>query len=192
MDRGTRGFWTVVIVLASASAFFGVRAESVRRSVQRASAAVQTGDLVTFSKALDGDTVLLSNAAGDGVTVRLIGIKSFDSTGTGDPTSAHGREAVAELQRALANKPVRVMLASPPKDAHGRTLATLFADDEDVALSLVRAGRVMVYTQYPFPAMAEYLREQDKARADRRGLWADPVASERAKALAAQWRKGAP
>lgn len=192
MDRGTRAFWTVVIVLASASGYFGVRAESVRRSVQRANAALQTGDLVTFSKALDGDTALLQNAAGDAVTVRLIGIKSFDSTLAGDPTSAHGREAIAEVQRALEGKPIRVMLATPPKDGHGRTLATLFVDDQDVGLSLVREGRVMVFTQYPFPAMHEYLVEQDKARAARKGIWADPVASDRARALAAQWRKGAP
>lgn len=192
MDRGTRTFWLVIALLLGASCFFGVRAESVRRSVQRASAEVQNGDLLTSSTIQDGDTVLLANAAGDTVTVRVIGIKAFDATAAHDPTTPHAKEAVASLERALAGKPVRVMLGTPPRDRHGRTLATLFVDDVDVGLELVRAGRVLVYTPFPFPMMGEYLRAQAEAEAARRGLWADAVVAERARALIAQWKRGAP
>lgn len=192
MDRGTRAFWTVVIVLLTASVFFGVRAESVRRSVQRAAAVVETGDLLSFTKVADGDTVLLSNSAGDAVTVRIVGIKAFDQGGAHDPTTVHGREAIAAIERALAGKHVRAMLGTPAKDRHGRTLATLFVDDSDVALQLIREGRVMAYTQYPFPAMTEYLRAEATAEAEHKGFWADPVASARAHALIEQWKKGAP
>ena len=190
MDRGTRVFWGIVIVLTGAATYFGVRAEHVRRSVQRASAAVQTGDLVSFSQIVDGDTVLLKNAEGDGVTVRLVGVKAFDSAAAKDPTSAWGRGAAEALKKSLEAKPVRVMLATPPKDKHGRTLATLFVDDEDVAEKLIREGLVLVYTQYPFPAMHEYLHDQELARNEHKGLWGDPIAVQRAQLLVQEWRKG--
>lgn len=192
MDRGTRTFWLVVALLLGASCFFGFRAESVRRSVQRASAPVQTGDLLSLSQAQDGDTVLLVNTLGQGVTVRIIGIKSFDATAAHDPTTPYAKEAVAALERALAGKPVRLMLGTPPRDAHGRTLATLFVDDVDVGLELVRAGRVIVYTPFPFPMIGEYLRAQAEAEAARRGLWAEQIVADRARALIAQWKRGTP
>ena len=192
MDRGARVFWAIVIALGAASAYFGVRAETVRRSVQRASADVQTGDLVSFAQVVDGDTVLLANGQGDTVTVRIVGIKSFDAPSPKDQGSAWTRSAVETLRKTLEGKPIRIMLSTPPKDRRGRTLATLFVDDDDVALTLVREGLVLVFTQYPFPAMQEYLREQDKAKSERRGLWNDPLASERAQLLVREWRKGAP
>ncbi len=192
MDRGARVFWGIVIVLGSASTYFGVRAESVRRSVQHATAAVQTGDLVTFSKIIDGDTVLLLNGAGDPVTVRILGIKAFDTTSTKDPGAAWGRRAHEVLRKALEGKPIRVMLATPPKDKHGRTIATLFVDDEDLALALIRDGLVLVYTVFPFPSMHEYMLEQEKAKNDHKGLWGDPLATGRAQLLVQEWRKGAP
>jgi micrococcal nuclease len=192
MDRGTKVFWSIVIALGGASTYFGVRAEHVRRSVQRAHADVHTGDLVSFSKVVDGDTVLLLNAEGDPVTVRLVGVKAFDSGSAKDPASAWGRGAAENMRKLLEAKPIRVMLATPPKDKHGRTLATLFVDDEDVAVKLVREGLVLVYTQFPFPAMHEYLLEQEKAKNDHKGLWSDPLATERAQLLVQEWRKGAP
>lgn len=192
MDRGARVFWAIVVVLGVASTFFGVRAEAVRRSVQRAHADVQTGDLVSFSKVIDGDTVLLVNAEGDPVTVRMVGVKAFDAASVKDPGSAWGRGAAEALRKAVEAKPIRVMLATPPKDKHGRTLATLFVDDEDVALQLVRDGLALVYTQFPFPAMHEYLHEQEKAKNDHKGLWGDPLATARAQLLVREWRKGAP
>lgn len=179
-------------MLLSASIFFGVRAESIRRSVQRASAQVETGDLLSFTKVQDGDTLLLTNGAGDAVTVRIVGIKAFDQAALHDPTARWAKEAVSAWEQSLTGKSVRLMLGTPPKDRHGRALATLFVDDADVALQLVRDGRVIVYTQYPFPAMSEYLRAQVAAQAEKKGLWSDPIVSDRARALAEQWKKGAP
>jgi micrococcal nuclease len=191
MDRGARIFWTIVLVLTAASFYFGVRAESVRRSVQHAQAAVQNGDLVSFKQVLDADTVLLANGEGDPVTVRVIGIKSFDLA-KHDSTGDIARRANDAMKRALEGKPIRIMLGTPPKDKSGRTLATLFVDDQDVGEQLIREGLVLVYTPFPFPTMTEYLHEQAKARGERKGLWGDPIAVERADALLAEWRKGAP
>jgi endonuclease YncB( thermonuclease family) len=138
VDRGARVFWTIVIALGAASAYFGVRAETVRRSVQRAHADVQTGDLVSFSQVVDGDTVLLANSEGGTVTVRIVGIKSFDAPSPKELGAAWTRSAIETLKKTLDGKPIRLMLSTPPRDRRGRTLATLFVDDADVALTLRR------------------------------------------------------
>jgi endonuclease YncB( thermonuclease family) len=89
----------------------------------------------------------------------------------------------------MVDRPVRVVLNATPKDRHGRFLATLYADDQDVGLGLVRQGLALVYTVYPFPAMQFYLQEQDLARAGRRGLWASEEVSDRALALSREWQR---
>jgi endonuclease YncB( thermonuclease family) len=120
--------------------------------------------------------------------VRLIGIKSFDAKVEKDVVTPFGQAAMEALQRSMSGRPLRVMLNAMPKDKYGRYLATLYADDQDIALLLIRQGLVLVYSVYPFPAMQIYLQEQELARAGRRGLWANSAAKERALALISEWR----
>jgi endonuclease YncB( thermonuclease family) len=180
-------FWTIIAALLGASAFLGVGAETRRRELQAAKGAVASGDLVAFVSVVDGDTVLVRTEAAENVTVRIVGVKAFDADAK-DDTGAFGQRAIDELSRALGQKSIRVELNDPPRDAHGRTLATLYVDEEDVGLSLVRSGTSLVYTAHPFPAMAAYLQEQGVARGERRGLWANAEATARADGLARQWR----
>jgi micrococcal nuclease len=188
MDRSTTLFWSLIVVLLSASLFFGMNAEQRRKSVQAGSGKIDSGDLVRLVKVIDGDSVQVGREGQEPVTVRLIGIKSFDAKVEKDAVTAFGQAAVEALKRMMSDRPVRVMLNATPKDKNGRYLATLFADDQDIALHLVRQGLVLVYTVYPFPAMQSYLQEQDQARAGRRGLWASTAASERALAMINEWR----
>lgn len=189
MDRSSTIFWTLIVVLLSASLFFGLNAEERRKSVQVGSGKIDSGDLVRLVEVVDGDTVQVVREGQEPVTVRLIGIKSFDAKVERDVVTPFGRAAVEALARSMADRPVRVMLNATPKDKKGRYLATLFADDQDIALHLVRKGLVMVYTVYPFPSMQLYLQEQERARAGRRGLWASAAAAERAVAMSNEWRR---
>lgn len=189
MGRGALFVWTLIALLLGASLFFGIGAERQRRSLQQADTSLATGEIVSLSSVIDGDTVLVTTEAGAPVTVRLLGVKSFPSARDKDVTAVHGQAAEADLKRALEGQPIRVLLHTPPKDAHGRTLATLFVGGRDVGLDLISRGLSLTYTVYPFPSMPLYLREQEIARADRRGLWADPAAVARADALAASWKR---
>ncbi len=81
------------------------------------------------------------------------------------------------------------MLHNPPKDARGRFLATLYVNDNDMALHLIREGLVLVYSVYPFPAMPIYLQEQELARAKRKGIWANSEVKTRAIALIKSWQE---
>jgi Micrococcal nuclease (thermonuclease) homologs len=189
MDRSSFFFWSLIALLLSASMFFGLNAEQRRKSVQVGSGRIDSGDLVRLVKVVDGDTVQVVREGQEPVTVRLIGIKSFDAKVERDVVTPFGRAAVEALSRTMADRPVRVMLNAAPKDKKGRYLATLYAEDQDIALHLVRKGLVMVYTVYPFPSMQLYLQEQEQARTGRRGLWASAAATERAMAMANEWRR---
>ncbi len=192
MDRGTTIFWSIVALLFAASAFFAVQGGRLKRSIQRAGVTVSTGDLVTLASVTDGDSVIVRTAAGDDVVVRIIGIKSLEAGAGKESLGVYGVEAKHALDRACANKAIRVLLGNPPKDKHGRSLATLYVEDEDVALRLVKDGSVLVYTAFPFPDMQRYLDEQAGAKAQRKGLWADPAAVARADLLLGMWRREAP
>lgn len=188
MDRSTGIFWSLIAVLLSASLFFGLNAEQRRKSVQVGSGKIDSGDLVRLVKVIDGDSVQVVREGQEPVTVRLIGIKSFNAKVEKDVVTPFGQAAIETLQRMMTDRSVRVLLNATPKDKNGRYLATLFADDQDIALHMVRQGLVLVYTVYPFPAMQSYLQEQEQARAGRRGLWANSAATERALAMINEWR----
>lgn len=187
MDGSSKYFWSLVVALGSASAFFGVSAAQMSATRAAAAAEVKSGDLLTLDSVVDGDTVVLRLEAGDKVPVRLLGIKAFEAEGK-DAISLYGRAAVDTLRRKLDGQPVRVLVHSTPKDKHGRTLATLYVDDDDVGLGLIRDGLALAYTVYPFPAMSLYVSEQARARGDRKGIWAEARAAERADAMAREWR----
>jgi endonuclease YncB( thermonuclease family) len=188
MEKITAIFWSLIVLLLSASLFFGLNAEQRRKSVQAGSGKIDSGDLVRLVKVIDGDSVQVARDGQAAVTVRLVGIKSFDAKVEKDVVTTFGQAAVEALQRLLADRPVRVLLNATPKDKYGRYLATLYADDQDIAMHLVKQGLVLVYTVYPFPVMQSYLQEQDQARAGRRGLWASSAATERAVAMINEWR----
>ena len=188
MGRATLAFWSIIVVLLCASAFYGINAEKQRRSVQSASGRIESGDLVRLVKVIDGDSLVAAREGQPPVTIRIVGIKSFDAKVEKDVVTPFAQAAIETIQRSMADRPVRVLLATTPKDKHGRYLATLYVDDEDIAIRLVRQGLALVYTVYPFPAMQSYLQEQEQARAGRRGLWSNTTATERALALIREWR----
>ncbi len=191
MDRFTFSFWTLITVLLTTSLFYGVRAEQMRRSIKPGSGKLDNGDIVKLVKVLDGDTVQVARNSEEAVTVRIIGIKAFDSKVEKDAASTFGLAAQETLQRTMADRPVRVVLNSTPKDRYGRYLATLYSDDQDIGLKLVKQGLVLVYTVYPFPAMQFYLQEQELSRAGRRGIWASEEMTDRALALSREWQRQA-
>lgn len=192
MNRPALVFWSIAALLFGASLWFGFGAAAQRSALTQAQAALQTGDLVTLGKIVDGDTVQVRKDGQDAGLIRLLGIKSFATRVEKDVAAEFGRAAEEELRRLSENRSLRVLLHTTPKDRFGRTLATLYADEQDLGLELVRRGLALVYSVYPFPAISLYAQEQSRARIERRGLWAHPEATARAEALLAEWRTRAP
>jgi micrococcal nuclease len=187
--RGPTLFWGLVITLLAASLSFGIGAERQRRQSIPKEVALSTGDLVQLTQVVDGDTLLVKSGSDQPLTIRLLGVKAFPTKPDKDPVSQFGKASMAELERTLRDRPMRVMLHSTPKDRHGRFLAELFVDDQNVSLNLVKAGLVLVYSAFPFASMSLYLHDQELARSERKGLWAVPEVAARADLLIHQWSK---
>lgn len=181
-------FWGCITFLLGASLFYGLSVESMRRSMFKNEGKVDSGAVVSLLSVIDGDTVRVAQEGQQPVSVRILGIKAFEAGIAKDVVAPYGQAAIDTLQRLMSNKPVRVLLHSTPKDRHGRYIATLYVDDQDIGLRLVKEGLAMVYTVYPFPAMSFYLQEQELARAGRRGLWANTDVATRALALIREWQ----
>ncbi|KAB2839458.1 MAG: hypothetical protein F9K47_15860 [Burkholderiales bacterium] len=192
MPRSAQIFWLLVVSLCGATLWFSAGIGAQRATLGEAKVGLQTGDLVTLGTIVDGDTLQVKKEGKDAGLVRLVGITAFSTRTEKDAAAEFGRAAETTLRSLAAGRPVRLLLNTPPTDRFGRTLATLYADEQDLGLELVRRGLVLVYPVHPFPAMSQYAQEQAAARRDRRGLWAHPKATERAEALLAEWRLRAP
>lgn len=188
-DTLTILFWGSIALLLGTSLFYGLSAESVRRSVLKSEGKIDNGGIVTLVRVIDGDTVTVVQEGQKPAVIRILGIKAFDAGIEKDVVAPYGQAAVETLNRLMANQPVRVLLHNPPKDRYGRYLAALYVDDQDLGLRLIKEGLALVYTAYPFPAISFYLQEQELARAGRRGLWANMEVTSRAMALLREWQR---
>lgn len=175
-------------MLLGMSLFYGLSAQSLRRSLLKSEGRIDSGSIVSLLRVIDGDTVMVVQEGQQPAAVRILGIKAFEAGIEKDTVAPYGQAAMDTLTRLMANQPVRVLLHSPPKDRYGRYIAALYVDDQDLGLHLIKEGLAVVYTVYPFPAMSFYLQEQELARAGRRGLWANAEVTARALALMREWQ----
>ncbi len=189
MDRITLAFWSLVLGLCGATAFFVTGIYAQQSTQLPRDARLDSGDLVELVKVIDGDTVIVSKDGQGQATVRLLGIKTLESKHGKDEAAVYGRAAEDALKRIVGDRPLRVLLNTPPRDRHGRTLATLYAGEQDIGMALVSQGHALVYSVYPFASMPVYLQAQVQARVKNLGLWANPDVSARAEALIHTWAR---
>ena len=189
MERSSALFWGIILVLLTASFFYGVGAQKEISKGRMAEGKIENGGIVKLVRVVDGDSLMVVQEGEKPANVRILGIKSFDAKIEKDIVSPYGQAAIDSLERRLDQRPIRVMLGSSPKDRYGRYVATLYVDNQDIALKLISDGLALAYTVYPFPAMSLYLQEQELARAGRRGLWANKDVAARALALINEWQR---
>ncbi len=189
MDRITLAFWSLVLGLCAATVFFVTGIYGQQANQQQREAKLDSGDLVQLVKVIDGDTVVVRKEGQGNATVRLLGIKTLESKHGKDEVAVYGRAAEDALKRTVGDKPLRVLLNTPPRDRHGRTIATLYAGDQDIGLGLVGEGHALVYSVYPFASMPLYLQAQALARSKNLGLWGNPDVSTKAEAMINEWAR---
>ena len=162
--------------------FFAFAALAAWPVAASACADLVAGPQGTVVEVTDGDTVILDN----GMVVRLIGMQApklplgrdgFETW----PLAPEAHEALSELS---LGKPVRLAYGGERMDRHGRVLAHMFiAGTPEVwaQQAMVSAGLARVYS---FPdnrrCLADLLRAEGQARAERLGIWRDPYYSIRA------------
>lgn len=124
---------------------------------------------------IDGDTVRLSN----GKLLRYIGIDTPEiriKRGdkfiyTPQPFSLQAKEF---NQRLVEGKYVRIEFDVDKLDAYGRILGYCFVGNTFVNAELIKAGWAVLYTRPPNVKYTDlFVRLQQQARNNRRGIWQD-------------------
>ena len=125
---------------------------------------------------VDGDTITIS-----GNKIRLNGIDTPEQNQTcrrAGITWRCGYEATETLRKWTYTKEVRCV--GNTKDRYGRLIANCFVDGYNVNARLVYEGLALAYRKYS----KQYVPEEDKARAAKRGMWAGEFVAPW------DWRKG--
>lgn len=128
------------------------------------------------TKVVDGDTFWAEDGTNKSVKVRLIGVDAPEARDAFNKKRGYfGKEAKAYLTKLLDNKRVRLEFDVNRIDQFGRTLAYVYLEDGTfVNADLIKNGYAMVMTVPPNVNFADYfLKLQEEARENRRGLWND-------------------
>ena len=113
----------------------------------------------------DGDTIRVTTAKGQKVTVRLACI---DAPETAQGQS--GTDATQRLNQLVANGSLE--LRPQTIDKYGRTVAEVYAGGRNVNLELVRMGLAFAYRDYLSGCDANaYLDAEAQAERYRQGVW---------------------
>ncbi|HJA77536.1 MAG TPA: thermonuclease family protein [Candidatus Desulfovibrio gallistercoris] len=124
------------------------------------------GDTLAVLSVHDGDSLRLRRADGQGMVVRLYGV---DCPELGQPYG----EAARDLTRRLVGRRVTV-LPSGGKSWRREVAVVLLHDGRSLQSALVEAGMAWVDDRFCRRAECDGWRKaQARARAARRGLWAD-------------------
>lgn len=124
-------------------------------------------------KVQDGDTVILLDSFNTQHKIRLHGI---DAPENGQPYGNKSREFLSDL---IAGKAVTVDVKGV--DQYNRLLGVIYIGDTNINAEMIRAGYAW---NYKYSKDKYYIKLQEKAKEDRRGLWFDKNAVD-----PWQWRK---
>ena len=188
-------------VLLGAAAFFCTQVHQFRSAIRSDNpSAFRSDDIVTIVKVVDGEDLLIENLDGVKTRIRLIGIKSFDSTVSDPMISEYGRICYNYLNATVLDKQARLRIAPKKLGNRGRLLGQLFvqapADGPgehtmDLGLRLITQGYTMVYTEFAFDPVLElaYLTAQAQTRENKAGFWSNPTVANQADAFRKIWEK---
>ena len=135
-----------------------------RRSQPKPVAAAAAGPATLVSVG-DGDTIRVTDAKGQKVTIRMACI---DAPETAQGES--GTQATLVLKQLLGTGPVEIRPQTV--DRYGRTVAEVYAGGRNVNLEMVRLGMAYAYRQYLNGCDENaYLGAEAQAERSRQGVW---------------------
>lgn len=124
-------------------------------------------------KVSDGDTVILLDSNNTQHKIRLNGIDAPESN---QPYGNKSKEFLASL---IAGK--TVIVEWKKRDQYKRILGVIYLGDTNINAEMIRAGYAW---NYKYSKDKYYIKLQEKAKADKKGLWKDKNAID-----PWQWRK---
>lgn len=128
-------------------------------------------------KVIDGDTVNVE-IDGKSQTIRLIGIDSPETVDPREPVQCFGKEASNKAKELLTGKNVTLETDPPQgdKDKYDRLLRYIYLEDgTSVNKYMISEGYAHEYTYQsnPYKYQTEYIKAEQSARENNKGLWAD-------------------
>ena len=122
------------------------------------------------TRVVDGDTVWVQTADGEGGRIKLR-LQGIDAPERCQPW---GAQATAALQARVLHQ--RVQVQTRAKDDYQRTLGNMTLNGEDLSAWMVDQGHAWSY--HYRHSRGPYAAQEQQAQAARRGLFADPAAVE--------------
>ncbi len=186
-------FWIVLLFFTLLASYFTYENIHFRRSFNKDSGTLQiaSGAVVTVTQIIDGDEISVRQDSGQQFIVRLLGIKSFDPSVNDTLVQNIAQSSFQFLKNQAHDQKVRIIFSSLAYDTKKRLLAYVFLGEQDLGLAMVKKGLALVYEQFPFEKMEEYLLEEHKAKIQRSGIWGIPRAVERSLKLKVLWQREA-
>lgn len=186
----TRIVGVVIWGLILSGAWFTLEVERMRAKLRHTGGAdFKDGERVVFVAPIDGDEFSVVDTKGERAVVRLVGIKTFSPARTNPYEGRYGKQAF-EFLKSLDKQPLILTLNKPPRDKKGRVLAyaeTADGEGFDIGARMIERGIAIAYTRYGHAREALYIKAEEKATAQQRGLWGDTNLAERVRILKRQW-----
>ena len=138
-------------------------------------------ELYSVIKVVDGDTLAIE-MNGQTQTIRLIGIDTPETVHPSKPVECFGVEASSYAKEVLAGTQVSIETDTTQDtyDKYGRLLAYVILEDgTNFNKLMIEEGYGYEYTySLPYKYQNEFKLAQQRAQANKRGLWADGVCGE--------------
>ena len=150
-----------------------------------ATVATSTASAVTplypVERVVDGDTLAVE-MSGKSVKIRLIGLDTPETVDPRKPVQCFGKEASDKAKELLTGKSVRLEkdASQGEYDKYGRLLAYVYLPDGTLFNKfMIAEGYGHEYTyNLPYKYQQEFKAAEARARAEKKGLWADGVCAE--------------
>jgi micrococcal nuclease len=168
MPRGLILRLVILFLVAIAAHFYFRRASATPAIPESASEAAARLGPCDVTHVTDGDTLNV-RCAGRKERVRLLQID------TPEREDALYTEAGDALEALIAGRSIELELGPEERDDHGRLLAYVFADGENLNLAVIARGWSPYFDRYGAGAYpSEFAAAERAAREARLGIWATP------------------
>ena len=171
--RQKRLFSLIVAVVAIGLSFAGQQLGWFDQSVQKIEQ--QNPGLYSVVRFSDGDTITV-NMNGTQESVRMIGVDTPETHKPNAPVQCYGPAASAYTKNLIGTQKVRLE-ADPTnqnRDRYGRLLRYIYLPDGRlVQEELIKNGYGFAYTLFPFTKKDDFVKLQDLARSENKGLWSN-------------------
>ncbi len=124
----------------------------------------------SFGAVVDGDTIRTYS----GQLIRLVGVDTPEISGPYTSREKGGRQATSFTRSFLAGSDVIYLSFDRQRyDEHGRLLAYVYRETDYRMLNraLVEEGWAEAYHNYSYGRKSEFLKLEDQARSQKRGIW---------------------